>query len=98
MRPELKKLTCLSTILKEGLSFSTNLCSFSKVSLAVWRTLLLILFFLEPMECSGCSSPGREQSWRAAGSGGMNLLSHCETELEGAGMRGRGMDLAAAAG
>lgn len=62
------------------------------------RALLLILFSLEPMECSGCSSPGREQSWRAAGSAGRDLFSHCETELEGAGMRGRGMDLAAAAG
>lgn len=98
MWSELKKLTCLSTILKEGLSFNTNLCSFSKVSLAVEGTLLLIPFFLEPMECSGRSSPGREQSWCAAGSGGRDLLSHCETELEGAGMRGRGMDLAAAAG
>lgn len=45
MQPELKKLTCLSTILKEGLSFNTNLCSFSEVSLAVQRTLLLIFFF-----------------------------------------------------
>lgn len=98
MWPELKGLSWLSTILKEGVSFNTNLCSFSKVSLAVQRTLLLIPFFLEPMECSGCSSPGREQSWPAAGSAGMNLLSHCETELEGAGVRGRGMDLAAAAG
>lgn len=49
MQPELKKLTCLSTILKEGLSFNANLCSFSEVSLAVQRTLLLIFFFLEPV-------------------------------------------------
>ena len=58
----------------------------------------LILFFLEPTERSCCNSPGREQSWRAAGSGGVDLLSCCETELEGARMRGRGIDLAAAAG
>lgn len=35
---------------------------------------------------------------RAASSGDMDLLSHCETELEGARMRARGISLAAAAG